>query len=274
MLESEPFTLLKALVFDWAGTTVDFGSRAPAIVFTEIFRRKGIEITFEQAREPMGMAKRDHIAAILEMPSVLEQWQRKFDRLADVSDIDGMYAEFLPLQKATLAAHSDVIDGVPSVVDECRRRGLRIGSSTGYTRELVDAFAQRVAEQGYAPDCVICSDDVTAGRPAPWMLFEAARRLNVYPMWTIVKVDDTAPGIVAGKNAGCWNVGVTRTGNGVGLSEVELAACSEEERIRLINAAGSKLVDAGAQFLVESVADLIPVLDEIEMRLAKGERPA
>jgi phosphonoacetaldehyde hydrolase len=274
MSESEPFEYLRALVFDWAGTTVDFGSRAPAIVFTEIFRRQQIDLTFQQAREPMGMSKRDHIAAITQMPAVAEQWLSKFGRPANDDDIDGMYSEFLPLQKETLASHCDVIEGVPDAVDECRRRGLSIGSSTGYTHELVDAFAHLAADQGYSPDCVVCSDDVAAGRPAPWMLLNAAQQMNVFPLWSIVKVDDTAPGIIAGSNAGTWTIGVTRTGNGVGLTEAEFAAKSTDERCQLIESAGAKLVAAGAQFLIESVADIIPVLEEIDGRLARGERPS
>lgn len=268
----QPFEHLKAVVFDWAGTTVDFGSRAPAVVFCEIFRREGIEISMAQARGPMGMAKRDHIATILGDAEVAGRWEEKFGRPAADADIDGLYEKFLPLQKETLAAHGDVIPGVPAVVDECRRRGLRIGSSTGYTHELVDAFAGQVAAQGYAPDCVICSGDVSQGRPAPWMLFEAARQMDVYPMWSVVKVDDTAPGIEAGCNAGCWTVGVTRTGNEVGLTADEYDALPEADRARLLDAADARLNAADAQFLVESVADLMPVLDEIETRLSTGER--
>lgn len=271
---SQPFLFLKAVVFDWAGTTVDHGSCAPAIVFQEIFRRQGIEISVEQAREPMGMAKREHIATITRMPDVSARWIAKFGREASAEDVDSMYEEFLPLQKETLSNHCDVISGIPVLVDECRNRGLKIGSSTGYTHELVDTFASKVATAGYSPDCVICSEDVPAGRPAPWMLFEAARQLDVYPMWSVVKVDDTGVGLAAARSAGSWAVGVTRTGNGVGLNEDEVAELSDGDLRKRVALAGERLTESGAHFLVESVADLMPLLEDIDGRLSNGERPA
>ena len=70
--------LIKAIVFDWAGTTIDFGSCAPAAVFQQVFRQRGIDISIEQAREPMGMAKREHIAAIANMRPVQDAWNATF----------------------------------------------------------------------------------------------------------------------------------------------------------------------------------------------------
>lgn len=270
---SEAFQHLTAVVLDWAGTTVDYGSRAPAIAFQEIFRREGIEVTAAEAREPMGLAKRDHIAAILRMPNVAKQWQERFDREAADEDIDRLYADFLPLQKATLADHSDVIPGVAAAIEECRQRGLKIGSSTGYTHELMEVVCPRAADQGYAPDCLVCSEDVPTGRPAPWLLYEAARQIECFPMSTIVKVDDTPVGIEAGRNAGAWTVGVTRSGNCVGLSEEEFAELSAIEQRELLEAATTRLRAAGADMIIQSVADLIPCLEQFERRLAGGAMP-
>ncbi len=264
---------LQAVVFDWAGTTVDHGSRAPAIVFQEIFRSRGVDITEAQAREPMGMAKRDHIAAIAATPSVDEAWRAKFGQPCGDEDIDAMYADFLPLQKETLRHHCDVITGVSAAVDECRSRGLRIGSSTGYTRELMEIVTNEARRQGYAPDCVLCAEDTPRGRPAPYLLYEAAKQLDVYPLWTVVKVDDTPVGIEAGRNAGCWTVGVTRTGNGVGLSAEEIDALPDDEVRRRCNEAASRLVAAGAHDIIESVADIPDLINEIEERMSRGERP-
>ena len=264
---------LTAVVFDWAGTTVDHGSRAPAIVFQEIFRRSGIEISSAQAREPMGMAKRDHIAAIIAMPGVAAAWQATHGRPAGEQDIDALYREFLPLQKRVLADHSDVIAGVAEAVATCRRMGLKIGSSTGYTQELMEIVRATAAQQGYAPDCLLCAEDAPRGRPAPYLLFQAAMRLDVYPLSTIVNVDDTAVGIAAGRNAGCWNVGVTRTGNGVGLSVTEIDALPDDEVHALCVAAARTLTDAGAHYTIGSVAEIPDVICEIDRRLECGETP-
>ncbi|MEZ6136391.1 MAG: phosphonoacetaldehyde hydrolase [Pirellulaceae bacterium] len=267
------FKNLKAVVFDWAGTTIDHGCMAPAIVFQEIFRQRGVSITSAQAREPMGMAKRAHIAAIAAMPSVAEAWRSTFSRPCTDTDIDAMYADFLPLQKQTLSQHSTLIPGAADAVAWCRQRGLKIGSSTGYTRELMEVVTAAAAKQGYEPDCVLCSEDAPEGRPAPWLLFEAAKRMNVYPLRYVVKVDDTPVGILAGRNAGCWTIGVTRTGNGVGMSAADLATLSIEAIASRCTTAAATLTSAGAHYIIESVADIRPVLQDIDTRLTNGHLP-
>lgn len=215
----------------------------------------------------MGRAKRDHIAAILALPRVAAAWHTAFGRPPSEVDIDRLYAEFLPLQLATLAQHADVIPGVPDVVAECRKRGLAIGSTTGYTRTLMDVVEPLARRQGFAPDVVICADDVPQGRPAPWMLYRAAEKLNAFPPSSIVAIDDTPVGIEAGRNAGAWTVAITRTGNSLGLSAEEVSALDPVERSRRIDAAAAQFLDLGADYVIESVADLLPVLDEISLRL-------
>ena len=270
---SEHFQYLRAVVFDWAGTTIDHGCLAPAIVFQEIFRQKGINVTIAQAREPMGMAKRDHIAAIAAMPEVAAVWRSRFGRPCGTDDIDAMYAEFLPLQKQTLEQHCDLIEGAADTADRCRERGLKIGSTTGYTRELMVGVSEAARSQGYEPECVLCAEDAHRGRPAPYLLYHAAEQLDVYPMSAIVKVDDTPVGIEAGRNAGCWTVGVSRTGNGVGRSAEELGRMPPEEVQTLVAQAVLRLDAAGAHFTIESIVDIVPVLEAIEQRTASGQSP-
>lgn len=259
---------LQAVIFDWAGTTVDHGSRAPAKVFVEIFRRRGVAITDADARGPMGRAKRDHIAAILALPDVSAAWRREHGAAPDEADVDRLYDDFLPLQRETLANHGDVIPGASEVAAECRRRGLKIGGSTGYTRALMDVLEPIARANGYGPDVSICADDVPSGRPAPWMLFHAAERLGVYPTSRIVAVDDTPVGVEAGRNAGVWTVGVSRTGNGLGLSLEEVERLDRRDRDERVAKVADDLKRAGAHYVVESVAELLPVLDQITNRLA------
>jgi phosphonoacetaldehyde hydrolase len=219
------------------------------------------------------MAKRDHIAAILAMPDVASAWRAAHGRQSGSVDIDAMYEEFLPLQRQILKEHSEVIPGVPEAVAACRRMGLKIGSTTGYTRALMEIVSAAAQQQGYEPDCVLCAEDAPRGRPAPYLLYQAAMRLDAYPLWSTIAVDDTPVGIAAGRNAGCWTVGVTRTGNCVGLSREELAALSPGEARRLCDQAARRLESAGAHYTVESAADIVQVVGDIERRLQAGESP-
>lgn len=264
---------LKAVLFDWAGTTVDYGCFSPAAVFIHVFKNRGVDITLEQARGPMGLMKRDHIRAIAQMPAVAAQWQAVHGRPWTEADGDALFAEFVPVQVACLAEFADPIPGVAETVAELRRRGLKIGSTTGYTREMMAALVPEAARRGYAPDEWVCSTDVPAGRPAPWMCFQNAQRLGAYPAEALVKIGDTAPDIEEGLNAGMWAVGVALTGNEVGLTESEVAALTPEARQARLKPAYERLYRAGAHFVVDSVADCLPVLDEIQARVARGEKP-
>jgi phosphonoacetaldehyde hydrolase len=256
---------IRAIIFDWAGTTVDHGSRAPVEVFVRIFERAGVLISAEEARGPMGRAKRDHIEAILALPRVAAAWREKFGSFAGVMDVDRLYREFVPLQTVVLERHGDVIEGVPEVVSECKRRGIKIAATTGYTRALMDIAAPLARAGGYDPDVIICADDVRGGRPAPWMIFRAAEQLGVYPMSSVLVVDDTPVGIEAGLNAGAWTVAVTRTGNSLGLSAEELARTDRVDLSARLAAANESFKQAGAHRVIESVANLLPVLEDLSL---------
>jgi phosphonoacetaldehyde hydrolase len=164
-----------------------------------------------------------------------------------------------------------VIEGVPDAIDRMRHRGLKIGSTTGYNRAMLDALMRRARLHGYSPDCAVCPEDVGGGRPMPWMCYQAAMLLRVYPLWTIVKIGDTESDIAEGRNAGMWTIAITRTGNEVGVSQAEWDAMPAERRAVLLAAARGRL--SAADYVVASVAEADPALDAIEERLARGERP-
>ena len=216
----------------------------------------------------MGRAKRDHLEQLLALPRVAADWRATHGRPAGSADVDRLYEAFLPLQTVVLERHADVIAGVPEVVAECRKRGIKIGATTGYTRALMEVAAPLARAGGYEPDVIICADDVPRGRPAPWMLFRAAEQLDVYPMSEVVVVDDTRVGIEAGLNAGAWTVAITRTGNSLGLSVDELARLDRDDLAARLESATEEFRRAGAHRVIESVADLLQVLEGIEFLAA------
>ena len=264
---------LQGIVFDWAGTTLDFGSRAPVQAVCEAFAAMRVPISQAQAREPMGMAKRDHLRAILRMEEVRQEWRRVYGREPEDRDVDTLYSGFVPIQRKHLAECSQLIPGCLEAIADCRARGMRIGSSTGYVRELMDVLVPLAAAQGYVPDAVVCASDVSPGRPAPWMCLENARLLGLYPMQSLVAVDDTTVGILAGLHAGMWTIGVAASGNEVGLSLEELKALEPADRSERIERAREKLRRCGAHWVIETVAELPSVLDEISLAIGQGERP-
>ena len=184
-----------------------------------------------------------------------------------------MYREFIPLQLECLADYADPIPGVIELAAVLRRRGIKIGSSTGYNREMTEFLAREARQRGYEPDSWVSSTDVPAGRPYPWMIYENAVRLGAYPQEAIVKIGDTLPDIEEGLNAGTWTVGITKTGNEVGLSAAEVAALPLETLKPKLAAIRKRMTQAGAHFVVDVQAECEAVIDEIDRRLASGERP-
>ena len=269
----EPSGRLRAVILDLAGTVVDYGSCAPAGVFIEVFKRRGVEITVAEARGPMGAHKRDHIAAVAAMPEVAARWPAAHGAAVSVADIDALYADLIPLQVACLPDFSDLIPGALEAIADFRGRALKVATTTGYNREMTDVVLREMRRQGLEPDVAICVDDVPAGRPEPWMALLAAMRLRAYPVSACAKVGDTVPDIAEGLNAGMWTVAVAATGNEFGLSLAEAAALPAPELEARLEAARARLTAAGAHYVVEAISDVPAILDEIEARLVRGERP-
>ena len=264
---------VQAVILDWAGTVVDHGSRAPMDAFVRAFAQLGVAITVADARAPMGLPKRDHIRAVLHTPSVAAAWHAAHGSAPDERAVDAVFKVFEPMNAASVREHAALIPGALVAIETLRARGIRIGSTTGYTRPIMAELAPIAAAEGYVPEVIVCAGDLPAGRPTPLMMWYAMARMGVWPSRTVVKVDDTPPGIEEGVAAGTWTVGVSLTGNISGLSADELGALTQSERATLRRRAEAELLDAGADLVVDSVADLPGAIEVIESRLRAGDRP-
>jgi phosphonoacetaldehyde hydrolase len=248
------------VIFDWAGTMVDHGCGAPVHALLEAFRGHGVHLTEAEARRDMGKAKKDHVRALLDDAKIAADWATATGHAPTAADCEALIAELGPLMRAQAALAASLIDGARTTVDALRAAGLEIASSTGYTREMMEPVLRRAAEQGYSPDHLVCSGETRFGRPSPLMIYKACVDLGVWPLSRVVKVDDAEAGVAEGRAAGCYTIGVAASGNGVGLSAAALAALPEAERGARIAAAGQALYAAGADLVIDSVADLVPAL--------------
>lgn len=264
---------LQAVLLDWAGTTLDYGCYAPAVVFIEVYKRKGVPISIQEARAPMGAHKKVHIRKISQLETVSRRWQAAHGRPPDEDDVEAMFQDFVPLQLACLADYADLIPGTLEAVADFHRRGLKIGSTTGYTTEMMKILLAEAKRRGYEPDSTVCASDVPAGRPEPWMCVQNAMHLRVYPFEACVKADDTLPGIDEGLNAGMWTIGLARTGNELGLNAEEITRLEPNVLQASLERARTRMHQSGAHYVVDGIWDVPAVLDDINARLARGERP-
>jgi phosphonoacetaldehyde hydrolase len=268
----KPLTIRLAVV-DLAGTTVDFGSCAPAGVFVDLFRRHGITASMEEARQPMGLQKREHIQTMVSMPGIAAQWQAKHRRTCTSEDIEGLYQEFIPLQIESLPKYSDLIPGTMQALAEFRKRGIPVAATTGYNQEMMRIVLENAAPQGFVPDAAVCADHVSSGRPAPWMIFAGMERLNVYPPASVINVGDTLADVSSGRNAGVWSIGVAATGNMAGANLAEWQAVLPAEQQARLSRAREQMLANGAHYVVNGISDCPDLVDKINARLATGERP-
>lgn len=254
---------LKAVIFDWAGTMIDFGSRAPVVALCKLFESAGIAITEAEARADMGMAKRDHIAAILNQPRVSHLWAATHGAIPGAAEVDTLFSRTEPLMREAALECSQLIPGAADVAAWLRKGGVKIGSCTGYTREMMQDILPLAEAQGYKPDQLVCAGETVAGRPSPLMVWKNLVDLAVWPASGCVKVDDAEVGIEEGRAAGIWTIGVAASGNGVGLSREAFEALSADERASKVGAARDALQKAGAHLVIDTVADLPDALKRL-----------
>ena len=261
------------VLFDWAGTTVDFGCQAPITAFVKGFKNLGIDVSMKAARLPMGMEKRAHIRSVADQPEIVRAWQHVHGCGVTEENIDSMFNEFSDLLLESIEAKSALLPGVKRVVETLRDQNIKIGASTGYFTEAANIVSEKAATNGYVPDLTICSSDVPAGRPAPWMIYRVMEALNVYPPEAVINVGDTPVDVAFGLNAGVWSVAVAETGNQMGLTEKEISNLSSKDHKSRLESARKSLYDAGAHWVINRMDELPSVVEKINQSLASGKKP-
>lgn len=247
---------ISMVVFDWAGTTVDYGSSAPMEVFKMIFDEAGINLTRSEINGPMGMEKKAHIRSLLSLENAGNQWREKYGREWTDTDVEELYVKFEDKLKEVIAGYSTPIDGVAETIKTLRDNGIKIGSTTGYNHEIMTKVAPAAKELGYEPDCIVTPDITGIGRPTPFMLNECMRVLNVYPPKTVVKVGDTITDILEGKNAGAWSIGILAGSNLLGLTKEEYEAMPKAELELLKEVTTKKYKEVGADIVIDNITEL------------------
>ena len=264
---------INLVVFDLAGTTVDYGCIAPVAAFIEGFRMMEVPITLTQARAPMGMEKRAHIKAIAAQQDVSDRWQQVHGRGVTEADVDVMYEAFTPLLLDVLPGHCELIPGVQDTVNWLDQQGIPFAATTGYFDKAAEIVLQQAEKQGFRPHVAVGATEVAAGRPAPWMIYRCMEILDVYPPWKVLNVGDTAVDVASGRNAGTWSVGVAASGNELGMSRDEIRRLEGPVLLKRLQLARQTLTAAGAHYVIDTVADLPKLIEKINKDLLAGERP-
>ncbi len=267
---------VKAVILDWSGTTIDPYVMAPAVVFVDLFKKFKVPISMSEAREPMGLRKDLHIKALTEMPDIRQRWYEEYGKDPTQGDVDTMFKQFIPMQLKCLSAYTKLLPDTLYTVNRLRKEfDIKIGSTTGFTREMVNLIAKDTAKQGYVPNASVAGDDVLNGaRPGPHMVHKNMDLLNIETIQSVVKVDDTVSGVGEGLNAGCWTVGIARWSNYMDIDSLdqEKHLTKEELQYKLDKTRGI-LGRAGSHYVIDTLKELPDVVKNINERLNRGESP-
>ena len=231
---------------DWAGTAVDYGCFAPVAAFLKAFAEKGLTVTMEEARGPMGMTKIDHIRELFKLPSVTEQFKQNYNRNWTEEDVVSIYKEFEKHLFASLEEYTTPIPGVIEVIEKLKRDGIKIGSTTGYTTAMMDIVLPGAAAHGYTTDNCVTSNNLPAGRPQPYMIYQNMIDLAIPSVQSVIKYGDTIADIKEGVNAGVWTVGVILGSNEMGLTQEETRKLPAEELNRRMAAVRKRMYSRAA----------------------------
>jgi len=266
---------VKGVVLDWSGTTADAYVIAPAVVFVEVFKKHGVEISMLEARGPMGLRKDLHIKALTEAPVIRDRWTKIKGKAPTQADVDAMFTDFVPMQLDCLRQYTGLLPGVADVCRTLQGQGIKIGVSTGFVRSMVDILLEDAIKQGFTPDATVAGDEVAHGaRPKPFMVYRNLDLMDVHPIQSVVKVDDTTSGIGEALEAGCWGVGVARYSNYMDIDTIATAQKMPKAEIeRRVAFTRDILRKSGAHYVIDSIVELPEVIADIEARLARGEKP-
>ena len=252
---------IEAVIFDWAGTTVDFGCFAPVQAFLEVFRQYGVEPTMEEVREPMGMLKIDHIRTMLAMPRIKQCWEEKYGKEPGEEEAQKLFSIFEEKLLSILHLYADPKPGVTEAVNRLKKQGIRIGSTTGYTDKMMEIIVPIAKEKGYEPEVWFSPDSTNQkGRPWPYMIFRNMEALGIGDVRRVLKIGDTVSDIKEGKHAGVWSAGVIVGSSEMGLTREEYEALSETEKEEKCREVAEKFKEAGADKVFGTLGDLADYL--------------
>lgn len=255
-----------AVVLDWEGTVMDAGCFGTIQPYIDTFNQNWVAMSSEDVREFVGLSCLDQLAALLQSEPVSAKWLEVYGAAPSEHDFERLHRSIARTISSDLIHYSDLAPGLLEAVSEFRERGIKIGSTSSYVLDEMEGLVEAGRERGFEPDSIVCSTDVPAGRPYPWMCYQNAINLEVYPLEAVVKIAGTIPGIREGLNAGMWTVAVLQGSSLVGLmqDEAELQGSVEE--------AGRRFSEVGAHFVVADLRGCAEVIDRINEKLKVGER--
>lgn len=256
---------IEAVILDWSGTIIDYGCMATEEIYRDIFKEFGIELTTREIRNKMGIEKVDHIRAILESDRISKLWFENTGMEPNEGDVRELNRHFEAQIFDKLAKYCQPKEYVKQTLITLRESGIRIGSTTSYSTEVMDFLTKLVSQKGVNIDCWINAEQVKGqGRPHPYMIFKNMEKMGVSSVHNVIKVGDTVNDIKEGYNAGVVTVGVIDGSSEIGLSQSEFDSLNEQDKKEARKNVADKFKKAGADYVMNDFRTLPYIVSQIE----------
>lgn len=258
---------IRCVIFDWAGTTVDYGCFAPVAAFAECFKQTGCPVTVEDIRRHMGKTKIEEVRALFSIDHVKSDFAAHHGHTPAEADVKACYDLFRQSLIASLTDYATPLPGLVETVNILRDKGLKIGSTTGYTAEMMDVVLPAAERLGYRPDYCATADGLPGGRPKPYMVYRNLMALDVADRREAMKVGDTIADIREGVNAGVWTVGVILGSNELALTHEQVKALPEAQLRERMLTVRHRMLAAGADYVIDDISELPALIDCVNQRM-------
>ncbi|MEE2060732.1 phosphonatase-like hydrolase [Rhodococcus artemisiae] len=191
--------MIELAIFDMAGTTIDDRDEVYRVL-RESTERHGATYTDEEFQQWMGTEKRWAIENLLRIGGV------------DVDEalVERAWAWFREeLRQTYTDTPPTPLDGVEEALRELKAKGIKVGLTTGFSREIADLILQSVGwQEGEIIDRIVAGDEVPDGRPEPFLIQSVMAHLDVQDAAAVVSAGDTASDVESARRAGVTSIGV------------------------------------------------------------------
>jgi len=263
---------IQLAVFDVGGTIIDAGCKAPAITFKKVFDQYKFDTNMSNIRKHMGICKKEHIRRLL-LDGNRDRINEDYDYNELSKLIDRMYYSFEEHEYIALEEYGKPITGTIEVLSRLGNESISVGLCTGFNRNILNKILQLNPVINQLITTCVANNEVSLGRPSPFMVYQNMMNTRVTDYECVVKVDDTVSGILEGVNAGCWTIGVSKYGNSMGMDEeeiIKLKKIDPEEYHRRHNKAILELKQAGANMVVDEIRSVPQAINKINDLLFYG----
>jgi phosphonatase-like hydrolase len=193
---------IRLVVLDIGGTIIADRGNVPELL-RRALAHHGVDSTPEEIAKWRGASKREIIRHFVDQKPAAADRKKLTDEIYDefTTDLISVYHSVPP------------IDGAEDAIRELRDRKYLVATTTGFDRAVTTSIFERLGWNKYFA-ATICCDDVTQGRPSPFMLFHAMESAGVNNVAEVMAVGDTPLDLQAGSNAGLRAVVGVLTGAG------------------------------------------------------------